>query len=268
MLKVPAFCLQACPLCSLEALSASGSCMPGVYSLTYFVTNDEGISATAMRQLYVYQAVSITVPLELYSGVTSYTQALQLVAGLSNSTLPAYSTGVDDVIAKLGSLADQVEPGDVDITAAAYVQLGPSSYSVRVNATVYLYSPRGVHSRTYVALRNQGRSVHRRQVPMPALPSAICCGRSRSVHITRRISTGRRSQRLCCMARCQAGCLPLHTAMLASAGWLHCMAPHLVGWQGLQCGTPMPTLLNPVRSPISARLQGKPWKNCMNPSTC
>jgi hypothetical protein len=119
--------------------------MPGAYSLTYSVTNGDGLSATAMRQLYVYQAVAISVPLELYSGIPSYSEALELAAGLSNSTLPAYTSGVDAVIAKLGSLADQVEPGDVDITAAAYTQLAPSSYSVRVNASVYLYSPRGVH---------------------------------------------------------------------------------------------------------------------------
>jgi hypothetical protein len=138
--------MQACPLCNLDALSASGSCMPGVYSLTYSVTNDDGLSATATRQLYVYQAVAVTVALELYSGFTSYAQALQLVASLSNSTLPGYTTGVVDVIAKLGSLADQVEPGDVDITAAAAnPQLALGSYSVHVNASVYLYSPRGVH---------------------------------------------------------------------------------------------------------------------------
>lgn len=33
----------------------------------------------------------------------------------------------------------------MDIDAAAWVQQGPGSYSVHVNATVYLYTPQGVH---------------------------------------------------------------------------------------------------------------------------
>lgn len=136
---------QACPLCDLDVLAASGSCIPGTYTLTYAAVNEDGLSATASRQLYVYQAAAVTVPLQLYAGVSSYSQALVLVAGLSNASLPAYAAGIDDVIAKLGSLAGQVEPGDVDINAAAWRQQGPGSYSVHVSATVYLFPPTGVH---------------------------------------------------------------------------------------------------------------------------
>lgn len=143
--------LQACPLCDLDVLSASGSCMPGAYLLTYSAVNDDGLSASATRQLFVYQAVAATIPLQLYSGIASLSQAAGLVSGLRNASLPGYATGVDDSIQKLGTLAAQVEPGDVDIVDAAYVQHSPTDFSIHVNVTVYLYTPRSVHRQDVLA---------------------------------------------------------------------------------------------------------------------
>lgn len=125
--------------------------MPGAYLLTYTAVNEDGLSASAARQLIVYQAVAATIPLQLYSGVASYSQAVGLVSGLRNTSLPGYSTGVDDCIQKLGSLATQVEPGDVDIVGAAYVQHTPTDFSIHVNVTVYLYTPRTVHRQDVLA---------------------------------------------------------------------------------------------------------------------
>lgn len=119
--------------------------MPGMYILAYSVTNEDGRSASTTRQLYVYQAAAVTVPLDLYTGVTTQNQAITLVAGLRNTSLPAYATGIDDILQKLGRLSEQVDSGDVDIAGAGWVQNGPGSFTVRVNATVYVYTPKGVH---------------------------------------------------------------------------------------------------------------------------
>jgi len=125
--------------------------MPGLYTLTYSVTNDDGLTASSQRQLYVYQAAAITMPLTLYSALTNLSQALELVNGLRNASLPGYADGVAQVISRLGTRAAQVQYGDVDITGAAYLQHGPQNYSVQVNATVYLYVPEAVHRQDIVS---------------------------------------------------------------------------------------------------------------------
>lgn len=119
--------------------------MPGVYTLTYSVTNDDGITATAQRQLYVYQAAAITAPFTIFSGLTNFSYVLETVSGLRNASLPVYTEGVKQVISRLGPKAEQVDPGDVDITGPAYTQHAPQNYSVALNATVYLYLPKDVH---------------------------------------------------------------------------------------------------------------------------
>lgn len=132
--------------------------MPGLYTLTYSVTNDDGLTASSQRQLYVYQAAAITMPLTLYSALTTSTRALELVNGLRNASLPGYADGVAQVISKLGTRAAQVHPGDVDITGAAYLQHGPQNYSVQVNATVYLYVPEAVHRQDIVSVASSQAS--------------------------------------------------------------------------------------------------------------
>lgn len=143
--------MQDCLSCDLDALSASGVCMPGSYNLTYSVTNDEGITATASRQLMVYQAATITSSITLYTDLGSYSEVLDLVAGLQNVSSPTYAAGIERVITKLGSLAGQIEPGDVDITGVGYEQGRPQHYSVHVNATVHVYVPKGVHRQAVLA---------------------------------------------------------------------------------------------------------------------
>lgn len=125
--------------------------MPGLYTLTYSVVNDGGFTATASRQLYVYQAAAITASLAASSGLSTQSQADELVAGLRNTSLPSHTTGVKNIISKLGSLASQLEPGDVELTAPATVQHGPQNYSVQVTAKVYVYLPKGVYRLAIVA---------------------------------------------------------------------------------------------------------------------
>lgn len=144
--------------------------MPGTYQLTYSVVNEDGNSATATRELTVYQAVAVTTPLELYSAVASYSQAFSTVSGLQNKSLPGYATGVDNAIQKLGSLATQVQPGDVDIASAAFVQHSVTNFSILVNVTVNLYFPRNVHRQDILTFESGwkgtagSKAQHRRQL--------------------------------------------------------------------------------------------------------
>jgi hypothetical protein len=119
--------------------------MPGLYTLTYSVVNDGSFTVAATRQLYVYQAATITASLAAYSSLSTQSQADELVAGLRNTSLPSYTTGVGNIIGKLGSLASQLEPGDVELATPTTMQHGPQNYSVQVTAKVYLYLPKGVH---------------------------------------------------------------------------------------------------------------------------
>jgi hypothetical protein len=119
--------------------------MPGLYTLTYSVVSNGGYTVTASRQLYVYQAATITASLAAYSGLSSQSEADGLAAGLRNTSMPSYTTGVENIISKLGSVASQLEPGDVELTAPTTVQHGPQNYSVQVTAKVYMYLPKGVH---------------------------------------------------------------------------------------------------------------------------
>lgn len=136
--------LQVCTSCDLEALSASGSCMPGTYTLTYTVANDNGITVTATRLLVVYQAASVSATLTLWQGLSSTTQVQQLVAALNNKTVQSYSDGLDLIVSKLGASVG-LDASDIDITGAAYRLVSAGNYSVAVNATLYLYKPAGVH---------------------------------------------------------------------------------------------------------------------------
>jgi hypothetical protein len=144
--------------------------MPGTYLLTYSVVNEDGNSATATRELTVYQAVAVTIPLELYSAIASYSQASSAVSALRNKSLPGYATGVDAAIQKLGSLATQLQPGDVDIVGAAFVQYSVTNFSILVNVSVNLYSPRNVHRQDILTFEGGwkgtagSKAQHRRQL--------------------------------------------------------------------------------------------------------
>jgi hypothetical protein len=118
--------------------------MPGTYALTYTVANDVAVTASAKRQLVVYQAAALSVSFTLWTGVANATQAQDLVAGVQNTTSQAYVDALQLVLSKLGPDAP-VDASDIDITAASYEQHAASNFSVAVNATLYAYSPAGIH---------------------------------------------------------------------------------------------------------------------------
>lgn len=136
--------LQACATCDLEALSASGSCLPGSYTLAYSVSNDAGITATVERKLVVYQAAAVSASFVLWSELANTTQVQHLVADLQNNTKQAYADGISLIVSKL-TASVAVDTSDVDITSATSTQHSPTNYSVAVNSTVFIYTPSGIH---------------------------------------------------------------------------------------------------------------------------
>lgn len=146
--------------------------MPGIYTLTYSVVNDDGYTATATRQLYVYQSVAITTTLAAYTDLPTLAQAQGLVADLRTKNSAGYTTGVQNVISRMGSLASGLEPGDVDLAGPKAMQQGPQNFSVQVNATVYLHLPKGVHRpavQAFAALMAASRAGPMLNRPAPRL---------------------------------------------------------------------------------------------------
>lgn len=140
--------LQSCPACDLAALSASGNCMPGSYTVTYSVTNSDGATASADRQVAVYQAASISAAFTLYKDVANTTAAQQIASGLLNSTSQEFADGVNLVLNALpADVATALEPTDVTFHTANVTQQAVNGYSVDVTVSIYVYSPSGVHKK-------------------------------------------------------------------------------------------------------------------------
>eukprot|EP00879_Flechtneria_rotunda_P033240 GHRR01036794.1.p1 GENE.GHRR01036794.1~~GHRR01036794.1.p1 ORF type:complete len:1082 (+),score=385.26 GHRR01036794.1:389-3247(+) len=138
---------QACTACNLEALSVSGSCLPGKYILTYSVTNDDGITVTAEHTLIVYRAGSISASFVACKDLTSQQSASSLAANLLHTSSQPYADLVAMLKANFGDVGAQLEASDVVVTKAQSVQVAASNYSVVVNATIYVYMPAGLHKK-------------------------------------------------------------------------------------------------------------------------
>jgi len=146
--------VQACFTCNLNTLSANGNCMLGSYTITYSVTNDMGNTVKAQRTLVVYQAAEIITSFALSSNL-SFDAAQQLAEDVINSSSATHAAAVQQVLNALSSapMNVQVVAGDVDITWTSVVDmmLIPKVFDVRVNATIFVYSPATLHRKHVLA---------------------------------------------------------------------------------------------------------------------
>lgn len=138
----------SCLGCSLESLAVAGLCLPGIYTFTYTVSDDQGRSASAQRTVVVYQHALVAVTLPLVAGLSDATAAAQLLDHLRNTTHPDYAAAVRNVTARL---AFNVAEGDVDIASA---ELQPAASGATgqqdlvASLAVHIYSPAIVHRGT------------------------------------------------------------------------------------------------------------------------
>lgn len=122
--------------------------MPGSYLLTYSVTDDEGLTHSVPRHLYVYQAVYLSATFKLYTGITNGTVAQDIVDSVQNISTPQYAAAADWLHSNLTSdLADRMEPTDISFAAAETSQASVGSWDVSVTARLYLYQPSSVHKK-------------------------------------------------------------------------------------------------------------------------
>lgn len=138
-----------CQLCGFASLvSTSVTCLPGNYTLTYSVTNDAGATATATRSVVIFSAGQLSLQLPLYENLNDSSAADQTVQALASASSPEAVAAANSISRRLSPSSANglgVQASDVSILQARLVQLGPSNYSVQVDAKVYVYSPSYVH---------------------------------------------------------------------------------------------------------------------------
>ncbi|KXZ41637.1 hypothetical protein GPECTOR_350g101 [Gonium pectorale] len=138
-----------CLPCSLEALAVAGSCLPGVYTFRYAVTDEAGRVATVDRTVVVYQRATISARLTLLpNGLTDDVAADELLAHLRNTSSTDYADALQNVTARMSAFG--VRPSDIDITAAAVTPATPppstaTPASLTVDVVIYIYNPPAVH---------------------------------------------------------------------------------------------------------------------------
>ena len=132
--------------CDISLLSLRGSCAPGSYIFQYSVTSSDGSTRAAVnRTIIVYQSAALTASFPLYQNFSDANAAKAKAATISSNSSPLLADAVAGVQAAMGVAGEQVEAGDVVLHEAQVAQAANGLFSVFVNATVYMYLPKGVH---------------------------------------------------------------------------------------------------------------------------
>jgi hypothetical protein len=122
--------------------------MPGSYTITYSVTNDNGIKVTVQRTLIVYQAAQITTSFVLYSSLSNATAVQQLVQDMTNVSTAANADAVQLILGKLGqAAAAQLDPSDIQINSADVVEPVSNNFTISANVSIFVFSPAKVHKK-------------------------------------------------------------------------------------------------------------------------
>jgi PKD repeat protein len=145
--------LQVCLSCGLKSLTSSTvACLPGTYTLTYSVTNDNGATATATRSVIIYTSGQLSVQLPLYQELDNGTAAGLTVQALSNTSSAEATAAANSIASRVStsSAGLEVQPSDVSLLQVQLVELGPSNFSVHVTALIYTYFPAFVHRKDVI----------------------------------------------------------------------------------------------------------------------
>ncbi|GIL51198.1 hypothetical protein Vafri_7273 [Volvox africanus] len=138
---------SVCQSCSLEALAVGSSCLPGVYTFNYSVTDGQGMTTSISRTVVVYQRATLTATLTQLDGkLTDAIAATELAINVLNSSHPDHTLAVQEITARMVKYG--VQKYDVDILSAVVSPDRPSNSSpasLVVTAAVHLYNPREVH---------------------------------------------------------------------------------------------------------------------------
>ncbi|GIM03190.1 hypothetical protein Vretimale_7995 [Volvox reticuliferus] len=136
-----------CQSCSLEALAVGSSCLPGVYTFNYSVTDVQGMTTTIGRTIVVYQQATVTATLTLQAGkLTDAIAATELAVNVLNSSHPDHVSAVQEITNRMVKYG--VQNDDIDILSAVVSPALPSNSSpasLVVTAAAHLYNPRQVH---------------------------------------------------------------------------------------------------------------------------
>ncbi len=139
-IALPRASQTGCLSCDVDALSVGSQCLPGIYQLSYTVTNNDGFSATATRTVIVYQSGSVTATFALYKAMTNSTAAAAIVTDLRNISSTAFTNALSTIKTTLGKDGSSLDSSSLDIINATVVAAG-SSYDVVVTAVIYVYYP-------------------------------------------------------------------------------------------------------------------------------
>ena len=138
--------LQSCSACDVNLLSVKGACIPGRYTFQYSVLSSDGSrTAVVNRTVVVFQSATLNATFEIFKGLPNAASADIRALALNQNSSTDVAEAVAGVREALGDAGNGVADGDIVIRTAASKQQDSTNYSVTVDATIFLYIPKGVH---------------------------------------------------------------------------------------------------------------------------
>jgi hypothetical protein len=153
-----------------------GACLPGQYSFQYSVSTTDGSSSvTLTRSVVVYQVATVNFWLPVSTSYDNSTAAAAAAAVITARNGTSVADAAAAVAVSLVAAGVSVVDSDVVIHGADIQTETFWNYTVIVNATVYFYTPEGVHYADVAAANSalgiSGGSRRRQLLVSGAMPS-------------------------------------------------------------------------------------------------